>query len=51
MPDNTLFPAPINLVTINPDDDLQKLYEVFRLAGMMIAKSISDDRLVELPLS
>lgn len=51
MQDNTLFPAPINLVSINPDDDLKRIYEVFRLTGMMIAKSISDDRLIELPLS
>ncbi|TNV72471.1 hypothetical protein FGO68_gene6592 [Halteria grandinella] len=51
MSDNSLFPAPINVVSINPDDDLQRIYEVFRLTGMMIAKSISDDRLIELPLS
>lgn len=51
MQDNTLYPSPINLVSINLDDDLQRIYDVFRLTGMMIAKSISDDRLIELPLS
>ena len=50
MPDNTLFPSPISVVKMNPDE-LQKVYEVFRLSGMMVAKSISDDRLIDLPLS
>ena len=34
-----------------PSEEVQKVYEVFRLAGMIIAKSISDDRLIDLPLS
>jgi E3 ubiquitin-protein ligase TRIP12 len=50
MADNTLLPAPINLVSIG-NEELQKVYEVFRLTGMIIAKSISDDRLIDLPLS
>ena len=33
------------------NDQLQKVYEIFRLAGMITAKSISDDRLVDLPFS
>jgi E3 ubiquitin-protein ligase TRIP12 len=32
-------------------EELQKVYDVYRLAGMMVAKSISDDRLIDLPLS
>ncbi len=50
MSNNTLFPAPINVMQI-ANEELQKVYEVFRLAGMMIAKSISDDRLIDLPIS
>ena len=50
MPDNTLFPGPISVLKMSPEE-LQKVYEVFRLSGMMIAKSISDDRLIDLPLS
>ena len=50
MTDNCLFPTPINMVKIS-NEELQKVYEIFRLAGMMIAKSISDDRLIDLPMS
>lgn len=32
-------------------EELQKLYEILRLTGIMIAKSISDDRLIDLPIS
>ena len=48
--DNTLFPAPITLQKIS-NDELQKVYEIFRLTGTMMAKSIVDDRLIDLPLS
>lgn len=48
--DNTMFPNSINIVKMS-SEEVQKVYEVFRLAGMMIAKSISDDRLIDLPLS
>jgi hypothetical protein len=30
---------------------MQKIYEIFRLAGTMVAKSIVDDRLIDLPIS
>lgn len=50
MIDNSMFPAPISIPTLRTDE-LQKVYEVFRLTGMMIAKSISDDRLIDLPIS
>jgi E3 ubiquitin-protein ligase TRIP12 len=33
------------------NEDLHKLYEHFRLAGTLMAKSIVDDRLIDLPLS
>ena len=45
-----MFPAPINIVKMS-SEEVQKVYEVFRLAGMIIAKSISDDRLIDMPLS
>jgi E3 ubiquitin-protein ligase TRIP12 len=48
--DNTMYPSPFDVVKV-PAEECQKVYEVFRLAGMMVAKSISDDRLIELPLS
>lgn len=50
MDDNSLFPSPISVSTMKTDE-LQKLYETFRLIGIMIAKSISDDRLIDLPIS
>jgi E3 ubiquitin-protein ligase TRIP12 len=48
--DNSLYPSAINVVKASPED-MQKVYEVFRLTGMIVAKSISDDRLIDLPLS
>jgi hypothetical protein len=30
---------------------MEKVYDMFRLTGILIAKSISDDRLIDLPLS
>jgi E3 ubiquitin-protein ligase TRIP12 len=53
MPDNGLFPAPLALTTGNgsSNEDIQKVFELFKLAGTMITKSIVDDRLIDLPLS
>jgi hypothetical protein len=50
MSDNSLFPAPLNLVKTT-NEQVQTVYELFRLTGVMIAKSVSDDRLIDLPLS
>lgn len=50
MADNTLYPSPLNLVKIG-SEETQRVYDLFRLAGMMVAKSISDDKLIDLPLS
>lgn len=50
MSDNSLFPSPISVQKAK-DEELKKLYEVFRMVGVMMAKSISDDRLIDLPLS
>ena len=33
------------------DEELKRVYEIFRMIGIMVAKSISDDRLIDLPLS
>jgi hypothetical protein len=33
------------------NEEMQKVYENFRLTGTMIAKSIVDDRLIDLPIS
>ncbi len=50
MTDNSLFPAPINLREIG-GDKLSDLYDNYRVAGAIVAKSIADDRLVDMPLS
>lgn len=50
MIDNSLYPSPLSIHTMKTDE-LQKIYELFRLTGIMIAKSISDDRLIDLPIS
>ena len=50
MSDNTLLPTPISVIKMS-GDDLQKIYVLFRLAGIMVAKSISDERLIDLPIS
>lgn len=48
--DNSLFPSPIS-VNLMSQDAVQKTYDMYRLTGLMIAKSISDDRLIDLPIS
>jgi hypothetical protein len=50
MPDNSLFPSPISVQNTS-NESVQKVYEIFRLAGTMMAKSLTDDRLIDLPLS
>lgn len=50
MVDNSLYPAPISVHSMKTEE-LQRIYEIFRLSGIMIAKSISDDRLIDLPIS
>jgi hypothetical protein len=50
MADNSLFPCPINIQKIS-DEEIKKLYDLYRMTGIMMAKSISDDRLIDLPLS
>lgn len=50
MQDNSLYPSPISVHSMK-HEELQKLYEIFRLTGIMLAKSISDDRLIDLPIS
>lgn len=50
MSDNSLYPSPVSLLKTGTEE-MQKVYDVFRLAGMMVAKSISDDKLIDLPLS
>ena len=50
MTDNSLFPGPISMQKIS-NEELQKTYELFRLTGTMIAKSIVDNKLIDLPIS
>jgi len=46
---NDLFPSPLPLTCSH--EDAQKVYELFRLAGTLVAKCLSDDRLFDLPIS
>ena len=48
--DNCLFPAPIDIRKLNPEE-IKRIGELFRMAGTFVAKSIVDDRLIELPIS
>lgn len=50
LPDNTLFPAPLQMQKLS-NEEIQKVYEIFTVMGTMIAKSIVDDRLIDLPIS
>ena len=50
MSDNTLLPTPVSVIKMT-SDELKRLYELFSLAGILIAKSIADDRLIDLPMS
>ena len=44
--DDCLFPRPIG-----PGQDVKLICEKFQMAGIFVAKSISDDRLIDLPVS
>lgn len=44
VPDDSLYPKPINT-------DSKLICEKFQLAGVFVAKSITDSRLIDLPLS
>jgi len=41
--DNTLFPTPVCIKSF-PQDKIKQIYEIFRLAGTLVAKAIVDDR-------
>ena len=53
MLDNGLFPKPLAFYNGSgvQNEELQTVYEMFRLIGTVMAKSIVDDRLIDLPLS
>lgn len=50
MTDNSLFPLPMNLQK-QTNEEISKMFEHYKLAGVMIAKSLSDDKLIDLPIS
>ena len=50
VPNNSLYPKAINNKDISAAD-AKRISELFRLAGTFVAKSIVDDRLIDLPLS
>lgn len=48
--DNTIYPRPMNLRGLEPEK-VREICSVFKLAGTFAAKSIVDDRRIELPFS
>ena len=50
VPNNMLFPRAINNKNISASE-AKRICELFRLAGTFTAKSIIDDRLIDLPMS
>ena len=48
--DGTLFPSPIDAKSLSPAK-LNEVSDLFRLAGTFIAKSIVDNKLIDLPIS
>ena len=49
-PDGVLFPAPIDVKSLT-QDQLKQVSDLFRLAGTFVAKSIVDNKLIDLPIS
>ena len=46
----TIFPSPIDAKSMTTDE-LKELSQLFRLAGTFVAKSIVDNKLIDLPIS
>ena len=49
-PENTLYPRPMSFKGLEPGR-VKQILEIFKLAGTFVAKSIVDDRRMELPIS
>lgn len=48
--DNLLFPSPVCIREFSKESQ-QKILEVFRLCGTIVAKAMTDDRQIDLPIS
>ena len=48
--DGSLFPSPCDIKTLKPTE-ITQMTDMFRLAGTFIAKSIVDNKLIDLPIS
>ena len=48
--DGTLFPAPLDRKSMS-EEEVNEVMQLFRLAGTFLAKSIVDDKLIDLPIS
>lgn len=48
--DNLLFPSPVSTREFSKESQ-QKIFEVFRLCGTIVAKAMTDDRQIDLPIS
>lgn len=50
LPNNTLFPKPIDSKLMD-ESEVRQICELFQVAGCFVAKSIVDDRQIDLPIS
>ena len=48
--DGSLFPSPVDVKALKPEE-VKDLIDLFRMAGTFIAKSIVDNKLIDLPIS
>ena len=48
--DNLLFPSPVCIREFSKESQ-QKIFEVYRLCGTIVAKAMTDDRQIDLPIS
>jgi len=48
--DNSLFPAPIIMKNMS-NEEIAQVYDIWRLIGCVVAKSIVDDRIVDFPFN
>ena len=48
--DGSLFPSPVDVKSLSPQE-VKEMTDLFRLAGTFTAKSIVDNKLIDLPIS
>jgi len=48
--DGSIFPSPVDIKSLT-DAQVNEITNLFRLAGTFVAKSIVDNKLIDLPIS